>query len=137
MQYIGETGRAFRQRMYEHNASVKKPVSKHFHMEYQSHNTRFSVMQWLGTNFNPSTQNKRRAKEMEFIWDVPIGINHFIALIHPIQWSIANSGWHRPTRQMTEKVALYIYFHYEHTSWPVPLCTRQVSPHTSFLSRQM
>ena len=29
-----------------------------------------------------------------------------------------------------------IFAHYEHTSWPVPLCTRQVSPCTSFLSRQ-
>ena len=29
-----------------------------------------------------------------------------------------------------------ICVHYEHTSWPVPLCTRQAALHTSFLSRQ-
>ena len=56
MQYIGETGRVFRQRIYKHIASVKKrknfetPVSKHFHLEDHSHmNMRFSVIQWLVT----------------------------------------------------------------------------------------
>ena len=42
-QYIGETGRVFRQRMYEHIASVKKtkpsdtPVCKHFHSDHHTH----------------------------------------------------------------------------------------------------
>ena len=77
--------------MYDHIANVKKqkktnfetPVSKHFHSEDHSRmNMSFSVIQWLGTKINPNTQNRCRAKELEFIWDVPtvssIGINQFV-----------------------------------------------------------
>ena len=88
-QYIGETGRPFRNRIYEHIASVKNnkktetPVSKHFHSEHHNHNNmRFSVIQWLGTTINPQTQEVRRAKELSFIWELPtinpIGINQFV-----------------------------------------------------------
>ena len=88
-QYIGETERPFRNRIYEHIASVKNnktaetPVSKHFHSEHHNHNNmRFSVIQWLGTTTNPKTQEVRRAKELSFIWEVPtinpIGINQFV-----------------------------------------------------------
>ena len=43
---------------------------------------RFSVIEWLGAQINPDTQNRRRAKELNFIWDVltitPTGINQFV-----------------------------------------------------------
>ena len=43
---------------------------------------KFSVIQWLGTNINPDTQEKGKAKELECICDVPtinpIGINQFV-----------------------------------------------------------
>ena len=85
-QYIGETGRAFRQRMYEHIASVKNHLTPQSQNIFTQTTTlmhmRFCVIQWLGSKTNPKTQNLRRAKEMAFIWDVltinPIGINQFV-----------------------------------------------------------
>ena len=88
-QYIGETGRPFRNRIYEHIASVKKhksqitPVSKHFHLDNHSHkHMRFGVIEWLGAKINPDTQTRHRANELKFIWDVPtitpIGTNQFV-----------------------------------------------------------
>ena len=85
-QYIGETGRAFRQTMYEHIVCVKTnqknletSVSNHFHLEDHSYkNMKFSVIEWLGTEINTKTQINRRANELEFIWDNPIGINQFV-----------------------------------------------------------
>ena len=70
MQYIGETGKAFRQRTYAHIASVKKPknfetpFSKRFHLGDHSYiNMRFCVIEWLGIKIYSNTQNKYRAKE--------------------------------------------------------------------------
>ena len=88
-QYIGETGRPFRNRIYEHTASVKSrknaktPVCKHFHSDNHSDsNMRFSVIQWLETNINPNFQDVRRARELYFNWEVPtitpISINQFV-----------------------------------------------------------
>ena len=88
-QYIGETGRPFRNRIYEHIASVKKdrnfetPVSKHFHSANHSHkDMRFSVIEWLGSETIPTTQEKRRAKKSYYIWEVPTvhptAINQFV-----------------------------------------------------------
>ena len=55
----------------------------------------------------------------------------FIALIHPIQWTIANSvGADRPAKCQKKTSCVS-------TGWVGPiLCTRQVACRTSFLSRQ-
>ena len=55
----------------------------------------------------------------------------FIALIHPIHWTIANPvGADRPAKRQKKTSCVA-------TGWPVPvLCTCQVAPRTSFLSRQ-
>ena len=88
-QYIGETSRQFRKRIYEHIASVKNsnkiitPVSKHFSTHNHSHkHMKFSVIQWLGNRNDPEMTIKRRKAENSFIWNIPtvapIGINQFI-----------------------------------------------------------
>ena len=58
-------------------------------------------------------------------------ISIFIALIHPIQWTIANPvGADRPAKRQKKTSCVS-------TSRPVPvLCTPQMAPHISFLSRQ-
>ena len=56
LQYIGETKRPIRQRMYEHYRSVQKfndlnstPVSRHFTQPKHSvRNMEFSIVQWMG-----------------------------------------------------------------------------------------
>ena len=55
----------------------------------------------------------------------------FTALIHPIQWTIANPvGADRPAKHQKKTSCVS-------TGWPVPvLCTRQAAHGTSFLSRQ-
>ena len=60
------------------------------------------------------------------------GLNfHFIALIHPIQWTIANSGRRDRLAKRQKKTSCVS------TGQPVlTLCTRQVACRTSFLSRQ-
>ena len=55
----------------------------------------------------------------------------FIALIHPIQWTIANSGRCRPDRQTSEKDVLCF-----HRLAGPHTVHRQVAHRTSFLSRQ-
>ena len=88
-QYIGETSRPFRKRIYEHIASCKKaekiitPVSKHFSTNNHTHkNMWFSVVQWLGNENSPKMTQLRRKAENRYIWDIPtvapIGINQFI-----------------------------------------------------------
>ena len=61
----------------------------------------------------------------------PAETDHFIALIHPIQWTIANPvGAERPATRQKKTSCVS-------TGRPVPvLCTHQVAHHTSFLSRQ-
>ena len=56
---------------------------------------------------------------------------YFIALIHPIQWTIANPvGGDRPAKRQKKTSCVS-------TCRPGPvLCTRQVAHGTSFLSRQ-
>ena len=56
---------------------------------------------------------------------------HFIALIHPIQWTIANPvGADRPDKRQKKTSCVS-------TSWPVPvLCIHQVAHGIYFLSRQ-
>ena len=55
----------------------------------------------------------------------------FIALIHPVQWTIANPvGADGPTKRQKKMSCVS-------TGRPVPvLCTRKVAHYTSFLSRQ-
>ena len=88
-QYVGETSRQFRKRIYEHIASAKNsnkiitPVSKHFSTKNHSYkNMQFSVIQWLGNENNPNMTVKRKAVENSYIWNIPtvapIGINQFI-----------------------------------------------------------
>ena len=62
---------------------------------------------------------------------IVLGILYFIALIHPIQWTIAYPvGADRPVKRQKKTSCVS-------TSRPVPvLCTRQVACRTSFLSRQ-
>ena len=57
--------------------------------------------------------------------------NIFIALIHPIQWTIATLvSADRPAKCQKKMSCVS-------TGWPVPvLCTPQMAPRTSFLSRQ-
>ena len=56
---------------------------------------------------------------------------HFIALIHPIQWTIANPvGTDRPAKRQ-KKSSLCM-----HTGRPALVCTRQVAHRTCFLTRQ-
>ena len=56
---------------------------------------------------------------------------HFIALIHPIQWTIAKPvGADRPAKRQKKTSCVS-------TGWPVPvLCIRQVAHGIYFLSRQ-
>ena len=56
---------------------------------------------------------------------------HFIALIHPIQWTIANPvGADQPAKCQKKTSCVS-------TGWPVSvLCIRKVAHRTSFLSRQ-
>ena len=89
-QYIGETGRPFRNRIYEHIASVKNtrnalstPVSRHFTADNHSHkHMRFSVVQWLGNETGPKSMSTRRKYELRHIWDAPTiaptGINQYV-----------------------------------------------------------
>ena len=69
--YVGETSRAFRQRMYEHRHSVQKadkidtPVSRHFTSEGHNHkNMQFSVLEWCTPKFEASNTSKRRRIEL-------------------------------------------------------------------------
>ena len=87
---IGETGRPFRNRIYEHIASVKNPkkslstpVSRHFTGDNHSHkHMRFSVVHWLGNEIGPKCRSTRRKHELRLIWDIPtiapIGINQYV-----------------------------------------------------------
>ena len=58
-------------------------------------------------------------------------MSHFIALIHPIQWTIAKPvGADRPAKRQKKTSCVS-------TGWPVPvLCIRQVVLGIYFLSRQ-
>ena len=67
--YVGETGRAFRSRMYEHILSVKKPkenritpVSKHFTDKGHSVNDlRFSILEWCSLKYNtPNLEHRKK-----------------------------------------------------------------------------
>ena len=88
--YVGETGRAFRQRIYEHRLSVNKPkdnrvtpVSKHFTGKSHSiKDMQFSILEWCTPKYNtPSTAHRRR-REQWWMWNIgavhPTGINQFI-----------------------------------------------------------
>ena len=89
-QYIGETKRPFRNRMYEHHSSVQKfstdkstPVSRHFSQKDHSvKHMEFSILHWMGDPINPNTTNRRRSQELYYIWAFPTlhpaGINMFV-----------------------------------------------------------
>ena len=88
--YVGETGRPFRSRIYEHKLSVTKPknskitpVSKHFTGKGHSvRNMQFSVLEWCSPKYNTPKQVHRRRREQWWMWNIgaihPVGINQFI-----------------------------------------------------------
>ena len=90
LQYIGETKRPFRNRMYEHQNSVQKfqpekstPVSRHFTQKNHSlKNMEFSIFQWMGDPTSPNATSRRRSQELYYIWAFPTlhpaGINMFV-----------------------------------------------------------
>jgi hypothetical protein len=87
LQYIGETGRPLRQRIYEHIYSITKavtkdtPVSRHFHAPHHGPNDLvFHIIEdcnLLLENNDPTSQCKRR--ELFWIWTLktihPYGIS--------------------------------------------------------------
>ena len=90
-QYVGETGRPFRKRIYEHqysitNQSTQKdtPVSRHF--KSNNHSVRdmvFHVVEYCGPTSNlDNPDNFRKRREMFWIWKFstiyPQGINMMI-----------------------------------------------------------
>ena len=87
-QYVGETSRAFRKRMYKHKFSVQKegqitPVSRHFKSEGHNHkDMMFSVIEWCTSRFEPTCTSKCRRLELTWIFKLhslfPIGINQFV-----------------------------------------------------------
>ena len=88
--YVGETGRGFRYRMYEHILSVKKPkesrstpVSRHFLEKGHSVNDlRFSILEWRSLKYNTPNLEHRKKCEKWWMWNIgaihPVGINQFI-----------------------------------------------------------
>ena len=86
--YVGETGRPFRARIYEHKLSVSKdsritPVSKHFTEQGHSvRNMQFSILEWCSPKYNTPKQVHRKRHEQWWMWNIgaihPIGINQFI-----------------------------------------------------------
>ena len=70
--YAGETGRAFRSRIYEHKLSVNKlkdsrmtPVSKLFTEKGHSvKDMQYSILEWYTPKYNtPSTVHRRRREQ--------------------------------------------------------------------------
>ena len=88
--YVGETGRAFRARIYEHKLSANKqkdnrttPVSKHFTGKGHSvRNMQFSILEWCTPKYTTPKHAHRRRHEQWWMWNIgvvhPIGINQFI-----------------------------------------------------------
>ena len=88
--YVGETGRPFRKRIYEHRLSVSKPkdsritpVSKHF--TEQGHSVKdmqFSLLEWCSLKYHEAITDHRKMREKWWMWNIaaihPIGINQFI-----------------------------------------------------------
>ena len=112
MQYVGETCRALRKRMYEHRSTVLKdgpstPVSRHFKNDGHSHRQmQFSVLEWCTPKFESDSTSKRRCIELCWIfklhsspnWHQPICVNIYgyypdcIALSsHPFLFLIVTS----------------------------------------------
>ena len=90
LQYIGETKRPLRQRMYEHSRSVQNiklqsstPVARHFSNHgHSARNMEFSVLHWMGSDSDPNDTVGRRDQELFYIWAFPTlqpaGINVFV-----------------------------------------------------------
>ena len=90
LQYVGETKRPFRQRMYEHTRSViadqenrHTPVSRHF--SQHNHGVKdmeFSIIHWMGSPDKSDNTPARRSQELYYIWLLPTlapaGINIFM-----------------------------------------------------------
>ena len=79
LQYIGETKRPFRNRMYEHQNSVQKfqpekstPVSRHFTQKNHSvKNMEFSIFQWMGESNKPKCHLKAQKPRIILYLGIP------------------------------------------------------------------
>ena len=75
LQYIGETKRAIRNRMYEHYSSVQRfqgekatPVSRHFTQKNHSvKNMELSILQWMGDPTSPNATTRCRRRELYYL----------------------------------------------------------------------
>ena len=116
---IGETGRAFRHRMYEHRLSVNKPkdnrvtpVSKYFTgTNHSIKDMQFSILDWCTPKYNtPSTAHRRR-REQWWMWNIgavhPIGINQFIWILC-ILWSFIHTHGDQPPPPPPPPLPLYL-----------------------------
>ena len=89
-QYVGETKRPIRNRMYEHYNSVQKfqsekstPVCRHFTQNNHSvRNMEFSIFHRMGDPTIPNASTKYKSQELYYIWAFPTlqptGINMFV-----------------------------------------------------------
>ena len=90
LQYVGETKRPFRNRIYEHTRSIaldqelrSTPVSRHFTQNNHSvKDMEFSILHWMGNSNTPDSTPSRRSQELYYIWLLPTlapaGINVFV-----------------------------------------------------------
>jgi hypothetical protein len=90
LQYVRETGRRARDRLYEHLYSIKQsnkvqtPVSSDFNTSGHTHrDLRFQVIERCHTASNPNqTAGSRKRRELFWIWELktipPDGINHMV-----------------------------------------------------------
>ena len=90
LQYVGETKRPFRSRIYEHTRSVliddenrSTPVSRHYSQKNHSvKDMEFSVLHWMGNETKSDATPRRRSQELYYIWLLPTlapaGINVFV-----------------------------------------------------------
>ena len=89
------------------------------------------VQDTMSTQLKTLHLDKGKGKSSERMQQAVDELEYFIALIHPIQWTIAYPvGADRPAKRQKKTSCVS-------TGWPVPvLCIRQVAHGTSFLSRQ-
>jgi tripartite motif-containing protein 2/3 len=90
LQYVGETGRRARDRLYEHLYSIKQsnrvqtPVSSHFSTSgHTFRDLRFQVIERCHTASDTTqTAVSRKRRELFWIWELktitPAGINHMV-----------------------------------------------------------
>jgi hypothetical protein len=89
MQYIGETGRRVRDRLYEHIYSIRvskisTPVAEHFRLPgHSQQDLKLQVIERCpDLSDNIITQTARRRRKSFWMWTIksitPLGINHMV-----------------------------------------------------------